>query len=80
MIAHTFDRFIALWLWRLGFLESFESKLLVKLCHPGMVAVDIGANKETCRLRSKCSFPVLIGLIESYFKEQQPGLNWIGST
>lgn len=44
MIAHTFDRFIALWLWRLGFLESYESKLLAKLCHPGMVAVDIGAN------------------------------------
>ncbi len=36
--------------------------------------------KETCRLRSKSSFPVLIGLIESYFKEQQPELNWIGST
>lgn len=34
--------------------------------------------KETCRLRSKPSFPVLIGLIESYFKEQQPELSWIG--
>lgn len=34
--------------------------------------------KETCRLRSIPSFPVLIGLIESYFKEQQPELSWIG--
>ena len=34
--------------------------------------------KETCRLRSQPSFPVLIGLIESYFKEQQPELSWIG--
>tara|TARA_B100000315_G_C14493601_1_gene548817 strand:- start:497 stop:922 length:426 start_codon:yes stop_codon:yes gene_type:complete len=36
--------------------------------------------KETCCLRSKPSFPTLIGLIESCFKEQQSMLNWIEST
>lgn len=36
--------------------------------------------KETCRLQSKPSFPLLIGFIDSYFKEQQPDLTWIGGT
>lgn len=34
--------------------------------------------KETCRLKSKASFPILIELTEAYFKEQQPNLAWIG--
>ena len=34
--------------------------------------------KETCRLRGKASFPVLVDLVQSYFKEQQPNLAWIG--
>lgn len=33
--------------------------------------------KETCRIRSMPSFPVLVDLIECYFKEQQPELSWI---
>jgi transposase len=34
--------------------------------------------KETCRLKSKPSFPVLVDLVKAYFKEQQPDLAWIG--
>ncbi|MBW2042295.1 MAG: FkbM family methyltransferase [Deltaproteobacteria bacterium] len=44
LAAHTFDRYIALWLWKLGLLESLELQLLAEICKPGMVAVDIGAN------------------------------------
>lgn len=33
--------------------------------------------KETCRLKSRASFPVLVDLIQAYFKEQQPNLAWI---
>ena len=33
--------------------------------------------KETCRLKSKTSFPVLVELVQAYFKEQQPNLAWI---
>ena len=33
--------------------------------------------KETCRIRSMPSFPVLVDLITCYFKEQQPDLGWI---
>ena len=35
--------------------------------------------KETCRIRSQPSFPLLIDLIRCYFKEQKPDLAWIGS-
>jgi FkbM family methyltransferase len=44
MVAHTLDRYIALWLWRFGRIESFETDILARLCQPGMVALDIGAN------------------------------------
>ena len=33
--------------------------------------------KETCRLKGKASFPVLVDLVQAYFKEQQPDLAWI---
>jgi transposase len=33
--------------------------------------------KETCRIRSMSSFPILVNLINCYFKEQQPDLGWI---
>ena len=33
--------------------------------------------KETCRLKAKASFPVLVDLVRAYFKEQQPDLAWI---
>jgi len=34
--------------------------------------------KETCRLKAKASFPVLVHLVDSFFKEQPPDLAWIG--
>jgi transposase len=34
--------------------------------------------KETCRLKGKASFPVLVDLVQAYFKERQPDLSWIG--
>lgn len=33
--------------------------------------------RQTCRLRSKGTFPVLVEAIDSYFKEQKPDLAWI---
>ena len=33
--------------------------------------------KQTCALRSKPTFPVLVEAIECYFKEQMPDLSWI---
>lgn len=33
--------------------------------------------KETCRLKGKGTFPVLVDLVTAYFKEQQPNLGWI---
>jgi transposase len=33
--------------------------------------------RQTCRLRSKRTFPVLVDAIESYFKDQKPDLAWI---
>lgn len=33
--------------------------------------------KETCRLKGKPSFPVLVGFVQAYFKDQQPDLAWI---
>jgi hypothetical protein len=33
--------------------------------------------KETCRLKAKASFPVLVDLVQAYFNEQQPDLAWI---
>lgn len=33
--------------------------------------------RQTCRLRSKRTFPVLVEAIDCYFKEQKPDLAWI---
>ncbi len=34
--------------------------------------------KQTCRQRLIVTFPLLIDIIENYFKEQDPDLSWIG--
>lgn len=44
MYAHTFDRFVALWLWKVFGLEAAESELLGNLVRPGMQVIDIGSN------------------------------------
>ena len=33
--------------------------------------------KQTCSIRSLNSFPILVEIIDSYFKEQKPDLSWI---
>jgi len=33
--------------------------------------------KQTCSIRSLDSFPILVKLMDSYFKEQEPDLSWI---
>jgi transposase len=33
--------------------------------------------KETCRLKAKAPFSVLVEMVSAYFKEQQPDLAWI---
>jgi transposase len=33
--------------------------------------------KETCRLKSKATFPVLVDCVRSYFQNSQPDLSWI---
>ncbi len=33
--------------------------------------------RQTCRLRSKRTFPILVEAIDCYFKEQKPNLTWI---
>lgn len=33
--------------------------------------------KQTCSIRSVNSFPLLVDLLDSYFKEQEPDLSWI---
>jgi len=44
LAAHTLDRYLALWFWKLGLWERTELKLLRGLGRPGMLVVDIGAN------------------------------------
>lgn len=34
--------------------------------------------KETCRIKSRAPFPVLVDMVRAYFKEQKPDLAWIG--
>jgi len=34
--------------------------------------------KETCRIKCKAPFPVLVDMVSAYFKEQMPDLAWIG--
>lgn len=33
--------------------------------------------KQTCSIRSLNSFPILVDILDSYFKEQKPDLSWI---
>jgi FkbM family methyltransferase len=44
MFAHSLDRYLALWLWKLALHEATEARLLASLCKPGMCVVDVGAN------------------------------------
>lgn len=44
MFSQRLDRYLALWLWKLGWLASDETRLLKRMCPPGTRAVDIGAN------------------------------------
>jgi len=44
MVAQTFDRFLALWMWKLKVLEAYEGTLLSTYCQPGMTVLDIGSN------------------------------------
>jgi len=34
--------------------------------------------KETCRIKCRAPFPVLVQMVSAYFKEQMPNLAWIG--
>ena len=34
--------------------------------------------KETCRIKAKAPFPLLVDMVSAYFKEQMPDLGWIG--
>jgi len=33
--------------------------------------------RQTCRLRAEATFPLLVGILKSYFKEQKPNLGWL---
>ena len=44
MYASSFDRYLAINLWKFGVLESFELQLIRDLIKPGMQVLDIGAN------------------------------------
>jgi len=33
--------------------------------------------KQTCSIRAQDSYPLLVNLMDSYFKEQEPDLSWI---
>ena len=33
--------------------------------------------RQTCRIRSEPSFPLLVDIIKSYFKDQPPNLAWL---
>ena len=33
--------------------------------------------RQTCRLRAEATFPLLVGILKSYFKEQTPNLGWL---
>ena len=35
--------------------------------------------KETCRIKAKAPFSMLVEMVDAYFKEQKPDLAWIGS-
>jgi len=36
--------------------------------------------RQTCRLRAKSTFTVLVEALDCYFKEQKPDLSWISRT
>jgi FkbM family methyltransferase len=44
MAGHTFDRHLALWLWKYRLLGASEADLLAQICREGMFVLDIGAN------------------------------------
>jgi FkbM family methyltransferase len=44
MYASSFDRYLAINLWKFGVLESYELQLIRSLITPGMQVLDIGAN------------------------------------
>ena len=44
MRGGSFDRVVALYLWKAGLLEGYESSLIANLVSPGMTVLDIGAN------------------------------------
>jgi transposase len=33
--------------------------------------------RQTCRIRAEASFPLLVDILKSYFKEQSPNLGWL---
>jgi transposase len=33
--------------------------------------------RQTCRLRSQPTFPLLVDTMNAYFKDQSPNLNWL---
>jgi transposase len=33
--------------------------------------------RQTCRIRAEATFPLLVDIIKSYFKEQTPNLGWL---
>jgi len=35
--------------------------------------------RQTCRIRSRPTFPILVETIDSFFKERKPDLSWIGA-
>jgi len=44
MTAHTVDRYLALWFWKMRLLEYEVLGILPRLCSPGMKILDVGAN------------------------------------
>jgi FkbM family methyltransferase len=44
MFANSWDRILALFLWRFSLLESGEKKLLQRIVEKGMIIIDLGAN------------------------------------
>lgn len=44
LYAHSLDRLVALYLWKISVLESYETDVVNSLIKKGMVTIDIGAN------------------------------------
>jgi hypothetical protein len=54
MIAHTFDRFVALILWNQGWLEGYEHELIGRFSQSEMNVIDAGANIGVHTLQVSC--------------------------